>query len=113
MRRIILLAPFTSLGDEAATIIGTPLSHLLRDGYDNQEALRQLFRRQPPPRVATFHGLQDRLIPATMGRALAAQFPSFVTFRALPYANHDTVVSGAEEEILLLMAVDSPGWAKP
>lgn len=113
VRRIILLAPFTSLRAEAATIIGAPLSHLFRNGYDNQAALRQLAHHQPPPRVAIFHGLQDRMIPPTMGHALAAQFPGFVTFRALADANHDTVVSEAQEEILTLMAADSPGWTKP
>ena len=49
VRRIILLAPFTSLRAEAAIIVGKPLSHLLRTNYDNRAALRQLVQRAPPP----------------------------------------------------------------
>ena len=107
VRRIILLAPFTSLREEAAIIIGSTLSHLLRANYDNRAALRQLAPRRPPPRVVIFHGLQDGLIPPEMGRALAAEFPGFVTFHGIPEANHDTVVLAAEDEILALMADDT------
>ncbi len=104
VRRIILLAPFTSLRDEAATIVGGLLSRLLPNDYDNRAALQQLARRQPPPQVTIFHGVQDAMIPPFMSRDLAAEFPGFVTFHAIPDANHDTVVSEAETEILVLMA---------
>ena len=100
LHRIILLAPFTSLHDEFALFIGSPLSRLLWENYDNRAALRQLAQRQPPPRVSIFHGLQDALVPAEMGRELAAEFPSFVTFRGVPGATHDTVIAAAEDEIL-------------
>src|SRR5207249_5953140 len=55
VRRIILLAPFTSLREEAALFIG-PLSQLLRENYDNRAALCQFARRRPPPHVVIFHG---------------------------------------------------------
>jgi len=45
--RIILLAPFTSVREEAAFFIGSMLSHLLGDNYDNRTALRQLSLRSP------------------------------------------------------------------
>ncbi len=103
VRRIILLAPFTSLRNEFAMFIGSPLSHLLGENYDNRAALRQLAQRRPPPRVVIFHGLQDNLIPPGMGHELAAEFPGFVTFRGIPGATHNTVVAAAEDEILRLM----------
>jgi pimeloyl-ACP methyl ester carboxylesterase len=107
VRRIILFAPFTSLREEAAIFIGSPLSHLLAGNCDNRAALRQLAQHRPPPRVVVFHGLQDGMIPPGMGRKLAAEFPGFVTFRGIPEANHDTVVATAEDEILGLMANDT------
>jgi pimeloyl-ACP methyl ester carboxylesterase len=107
VRRIILLAAFTSLREEAAIFIGSPLSHLLRADYDNRAVLRQLAQRRPPPRVVIFHGLKDGMIPPGMSRELAAEFAAFVTFRGIPEANHDTVVSAAEDEILGLLADDT------
>ena len=104
--RIVLFAPFTSFRAEAATVIGSALSHLLRTNYDNRVALQLLAQRVPAPRVVIFHGLQDRVIPPRMGRDLAAEFPDFVTFRSLPEANHDTVVDEAAEEVLALLADD-------
>lgn len=107
VRRTILLAPFTSLREEAAIFIGSPLSHLLGENYDNRAALRQLAQRGTPPRVVIFHGLQDGMIPSGMSRELAAEFPGFVTFRGIPEASHDTVVLAAEDEILRLMTEDA------
>lgn len=104
VHRIILLAPFTSLREEAALFLPSPFTRLLTENYDNRAALRGLAQRRPPPRVVIFHGLQDGIIPSAMGRELAAEFPSFVTFRGFPEADHNTVPSAAEDEILRLMA---------
>ena len=41
---IILISVFTTLREEAATIVGGPLSHLLVENYDNRAALRELAR---------------------------------------------------------------------
>ena len=107
VRRIILLAPFTSVREEAALFIGAPLSHLLGANYDNRAALHELAQHKPPPRVVIFHGLEDGMIPIAMARELAAEFPAFVTFHGIPGATHDTVVSAAEDQILALMADDA------
>jgi uncharacterized protein len=111
VQRVILLAPFTSMREEAALFVGTPLSHLLAKGYDNRAALRQLAQRQPPPQVIIFHGLRDGMIPAAMGHELAAQFPTFVTFHPVADGTHDTVVAEAAEEILPLLGdrIAAPG----
>lgn len=101
---VILLAPFTSLREEAACFFGRWLSHLMPNDYDNRAALRALARRHPPPRVVIFHGLQDALIPSSMSATLAAEFPGFITFHRMQDANHDTVVAAAAEQILALMS---------
>jgi pimeloyl-ACP methyl ester carboxylesterase len=107
VHRIILLAPFTSLHEEAALFLPSPFTRLLAQNYDNRAALRHLAQYRPPPRVVIFHGLQDAMIPSAMGSALAAEFPGFVTFRGIPEADHNTVASAAEDEILGLMANDA------
>lgn len=100
VREVILFAPFTSLRSEAAVFIGTQLSHLLLANYDNRAALRHLSKRNPPPRVMIYHGLQDGMIPVRMGRDLAAEFPGFVTFRGMPEATHDTIVAEAADDVV-------------
>jgi pimeloyl-ACP methyl ester carboxylesterase len=107
VHRIILLAPFTSLRDEAALFIGSFLSHLLGENYDNRAALHRLAQYRSPPHVVIFHGLQDAIIPSAMGRELAAEFPGFVTFHGIPEAGHNTVASAAAEEILGSMPEDA------
>jgi pimeloyl-ACP methyl ester carboxylesterase len=111
VKEIILLAPFTSLRDEAALFIGRPLSRLLRENYDNRAALRQLAQRRPLPKVIIFHGLADDLIPASMGRELAGEFPRFVTFRSIPDATHDSIVLEASDQILSLLATNAEAAA--
>jgi pimeloyl-ACP methyl ester carboxylesterase len=106
VNQVILVAPFTSMREEAALFIGAPLSHLLRENYDNRAALRQLAQRHPPPHVVIFHGLADGLIPAKMGRELAEEFSTCVTFHAVPDATHDTVVAESADDVLALLAAD-------
>ena len=103
VRVVILLAPFTSLHEEAAIFIGGPFSRLFPDNYDNPVALHGIAQRQPPPRIVIFHGSEDDLIPPWMGRELATEYPGFVTFRGVPSANHDTVIAAAQDEILAVV----------
>ncbi len=102
--QIILLAPFTSLREEAARFIGGPLSHLLMENYDNRAALHYLAQRRPLPRVTIFHGLQDAMISPEMGRELATEYPTFVSFHGLPDATHDTIVAAAADDMLEMLS---------
>jgi len=106
VEKIILLAPFTSLREEAAGFIGQWLSRLMPNDYDNRAALRILGQRRPAPRVFIFHGLEDGLIPSRMSAQLGAEFPELVTFRGIPGANHDTVVAMIADQILALLGED-------
>src|SRR4029077_6528343 len=96
------IAPFTTLREEAATLVGRRLSHLLIENYDNRESLTGVFRRNPDARIAIFHGVNDEDIPVRMGRELALQFSS-VDFFAVDGADHVSVLDRAREQIIAWM----------
>jgi pimeloyl-ACP methyl ester carboxylesterase len=83
--------------------VGWPLCYLLRHNYDNRARLRDLATRQPLPRITIFHGGDDGLIPASMGRELASLFPAMITFHEIPGADHNSVLSGARAQIFAAM----------
>src|SRR5947207_15846672 len=82
VKRIVLVAPFTTLREEAATMVGGWISHLLIESYDNRANLSRIAKRSPIPKIAIFHGTEDEVIPARMGRELGHDFP-FVEFFAV------------------------------
>jgi hypothetical protein len=106
MQKIILLSPFTTLHDEAAAFSGATFARLFPDNYDNRAALLELSRKNPLPRVTVFHGLQDSMISAKMGKELARLFPKFVSFRPIPNAGHDDIGIAAGDEILAILRAD-------
>jgi pimeloyl-ACP methyl ester carboxylesterase len=71
MQCVVAIAPFTTLREEAATIVGRPLSYLLIENYDNRASLTEIAKRNPEARVAIFHGIDDGDIPVRMGRELS------------------------------------------
>jgi pimeloyl-ACP methyl ester carboxylesterase len=101
--RIVLVAVFTNLREEAALVVGGPLSYLLSENYDNLSCLRELAQRSPPPRVEIFHGTKDDIIPVRMGRALAENFPTFVKFHPVEGGDHLSPLFTATAEILSAM----------
>jgi uncharacterized protein len=103
VQRVVLIAVFTTLREEAATVVGGPLSHLLVENYDNRACLRELSRRSRPPRVEIFHGTNDDIIPVRMGRELAEKFPSFVTFHPVVGGDHLSPLWTATDAILAAM----------
>ena len=103
IERAVLIAPFTTLREEAATLFSKPASYLLLENYDNRSRLRELAQRNTPPRVAIFHGTADTLIPPRMGQELAESVPAIATFFPIARATHDTIVSDALIEIIVLM----------
>ena len=103
VRRVILIAVFTTLREEAATMVGTPISYLLIENYDNRAALRELARRSPPPDVEIFHGTEDEDIPIRMGRELAEAFPAFVKFHPVAGSDHMSVLRNGIRDIIAAM----------
>ncbi|HME88772.1 MAG TPA: alpha/beta fold hydrolase [Chthoniobacterales bacterium] len=99
VEKIVLVAPFTTLREEAATIFGGWIARLLIESYDNRENLREIATRNPDPRVAIFHGTDDDVIPVRMSRELACEFP-FLEFFAVEGADHVSVLNHAHDEII-------------
>ena len=99
VQKIVLIAPFTTLREEAATILGGWISRLLIESYDNRANLAKATKLNPQARVAIFHGTRDQVIPVRMGRALAREFP-FVEFFAIENADHVSVLNHAHDQII-------------
>jgi uncharacterized protein len=102
VQRVVLAAPFTSLRDEAATIVGQHLARLLIENYDNRESLREIYKRNPQVRIAIFHGTDDGDIPVQMSRALAKEFPA-IAYHEIRGADHMTVMENARNQIIATM----------
>lgn len=99
VERVMLVVPFTTLREEAATILGGWVARLLIESYDNRANLAEVAARNPGARIAIFHGTNDEVIPARMGRELAREFP-FVEFFAVEDANHVSVLNHAHDKII-------------
>jgi uncharacterized protein len=97
VRRIVLVAPFTTMTDMAQRVVGWPLCLLNRHRYDNRARLDSLERLGA--RIHLFHGSDDEVIPVAMGRELAAAHPDMITFHEIRSATHMGVIDEAAEEI--------------
>jgi uncharacterized protein len=99
VQRVLAIAPFTTLREEAARIITSPLSHLLIESYDNRAGIAEIRKRNPEAKIAIFHGTKDEVIPVRMGRELAQKFP-FIDFSPVEGATHVSVLSEAHDKII-------------
>jgi pimeloyl-ACP methyl ester carboxylesterase len=102
VQRVVAIAPFTTLREEAARVVSNPLSHLLIESYDNRASIEQIRKRNPRTRIAIFHGTSDQVIPVRMGRELAQSFP-FVEFFPVAGADHVGVLNVAHAAIVQWM----------
>jgi pimeloyl-ACP methyl ester carboxylesterase len=94
-QHIVLLAPFTSMHDIASHIVVWPLTTLLRERFDNIQALTTLAQRPVPPAVTIVHGDADEVVPVAMGRALAQTFPAMIMYHELPGVTHSILERAA------------------
>jgi pimeloyl-ACP methyl ester carboxylesterase len=99
VQTVVLIAPFTTLREEAATMLGSWVARLLIESYDNRANLAEAARVNPAARIAIFHGTRDQVIPVRMGRELAREFP-FVEFFAIEDADHVSVLNRAHDKII-------------
>jgi pimeloyl-ACP methyl ester carboxylesterase len=102
VQRVVAISVFTTLREEAARIIGGPLSQLLIESYDNRSGIAESRKRNPKARIAIFHGTEDEVIPVRMGRELAQKFP-FIDFFPVNGADHVGVLSKAHDQIIRWM----------
>ena len=99
VQKIVLISPFTTLREEAASIFGGWIARLLLESYDNRENLVAVRKRNPDARVAIFHGTDDEVIPVKMGRELDREF-EFVDFFEVTGADHVSVLNHAHDDII-------------
>ena len=99
VQNVVLISPFTTLREEAATMLGGWIARLLIESYDNRANLAEVARLNPDARIAIFHGTRDQVIPLRMGRELAREFP-FVEFFAIEDADHVSVLNHAHDKII-------------
>jgi uncharacterized protein len=105
VQKIVLIAPFTTLREEAASIFGGWVAHLLIESYDNRQNLTAAIKRSPEAKVAIFHGVDDEVIPVRMGSELAREFP-FAEFFAVKGADHVSVLNHAHDDIINWMTAE-------
>lgn len=99
-RRVILLAPFTTISDVARHLTGWPMDMFLSDRYDNTEKLASLTHKPGRPDLILIHGAKDSLVPVWMSRHLAAYDSAWIRYHELPACGHDDIIEKAEPLIL-------------
>lgn len=97
LRRLVLIAPFTTMKDMAQRSVGWPLCELLVHRFDNHARLAEIAASGLPP-TTIIHGNQDELIPVGMGRVLAEAHPG-IHLSVIVGAQHNDVLSLGAAEI--------------
>jgi len=103
LKKVVLIAPFTSMRDMASRMVGKWASVFLRHNFDNQVRLAELMEGNQGAKVAIIHGTRDEVIPFSMGKALSELYPKRTTFIEVRGASHNTVFSEAEDKIIAAM----------
>lgn len=101
MERIVLLAPFLSMDGMARRTLG-PLAFVLRHRFDNVSAICAALAMSPHAQVTVLHGANDALVPPSMGRTLAAEWPG-ARFEVAPGATHDGLPDACVDRLAALM----------
>jgi pimeloyl-ACP methyl ester carboxylesterase len=95
VRRVVVVAPFTSLVDMGNAMFFWPCGQLIWHRFDNVARLAEISRQNPRPAVLIVHGDQDTDIPATMSEKLAAPYSGWVQRNVVAGADHETVLNEA------------------
>jgi pimeloyl-ACP methyl ester carboxylesterase len=97
-REIILVSPFTSLKELAKHYFPSPMTLLLRHRFDNRKALQKA-SEVAGTTVTVFHGVNDEIIPASMSRRLATEFPDLISLREIPGAGHNDIIYRIQSQL--------------
>lgn len=92
VRRVVLLAPFTSITDMAERRFGF-LGHAAVDRFDSMARLEELAQREDPPSVRIVHGTSDEVIPFTMGEELAEAHPELARLTPVEGSGHNDLIA--------------------
>lgn len=99
---VVVVSPFTSIEAMAARTTGAPVSGWIRNNFDNQVALAKV-AALPDARVYLFHGEEDRGIPVTMGRELAAAHPDVVIYEEMADTAHNDIVGKIADKLRTIL----------
>ena len=112
VERIVLIAPFTTLHRAVYKFYG-PLAWLIPDRMDNQERLKELYRKSRRPAVVILHGSVDNTVPVTMGRELAGLFPGWIVYHEIAGADHVGILKTCETLIFESLFSQASSGALP
>lgn len=105
--RAVLVAPFTTLTEMGRILIGWPLCHINMHRFDNRRELARTVEQGA--RVIIFHGTEDKVIPISMSRELAASHPEAVVLHEKKGWDHNYILRGIAPEIgQAMQAVSQP-----
>jgi uncharacterized protein len=107
VRRMVLIAPFTSINDMGRTAAGWLGAALVSNSFNNRAHIRAIMNRNPAPQVLILHGTADRVIPVSMGRALAAICGDSCQFIEIPGADHNSILLEARDRVWDFMRDES------
>lgn len=97
VKRLVLVAPFTTMTDMGRRLLGWPLCHLNLHRFNNRVELKQAC--ETGARVVIFHGTRDGMIPPSMSQELAAAHPSHVTLHLAEGEDHNYILGNISPRI--------------
>lgn len=102
VKRIVLVAPFTTMTEMGRRVLGWPLCYLNLHRFDNRRHLAAVVKQGA--KVVIFHGTADEIIPVSMGRELAAAHPDAVTLHEEEGQDHNFIIGNCSNKIGRAMA---------
>ncbi len=113
VKRVVLVAPFTSLKDMARRVVGWPLNLFASSDYDNRARLNELLEKFPQTSVTILHGDCDEVVPVKMGRELAKLHTGHIVYTEIKNSYHNSILDMAEADIYHAMMGDvADGYGK-
>ncbi len=101
--RLVLISPFTSLNALTAyrygSFLGTFYAWINPENYKNTGNLMTIMGNNPEIKISIIHGTADKVIPAWMGRELAALGPQRINYYELKDVGHSALI---KEHITLI-----------
>ncbi len=98
-KRVVLLAPFTSVRAMGSRMVTPLLSWLVVDRFDNADRLDDLAASEAPPAVHVFHAKDDEIVPYAMGESLAKRHPGMIRFHPVETGGHNWLLGMVEDDL--------------
>ena len=103
VKKIVLVAPFTTMKAMAGLTVGPVLANLLLHPFDNTGSLQRLLQDVHTPKISIYHGTNDEVIPFRMGEELSKLDPLRIQFHSYAGESHNTVLGAAQNDIFSFM----------